>query len=72
VIGDIQSMARALNGVVRGGQVLCPGPGHGPNDRSLSVRLSADAPMHFIAYSSAGDDWILCRDHVARLLGLSQ
>jgi hypothetical protein len=26
MIGDLASMAAALNGEVKGGQVLCPGP----------------------------------------------
>ena len=72
MIGDLRSMAVALGGEVGGGHVLCPGPNHGPTDRSLRVRLSADAPMGFIAFSDCGDDWIVCRDHVARLLGLSK
>jgi putative DNA primase/helicase len=69
MIGDLRAMARALDGEVVGGQVSCPGPGHSPRDRSLSVRLSAAAPMGFIAFSHCGDDWQTCRDHVARLLG---
>jgi putative DNA primase/helicase len=69
MIGDLRAMARALNGEVVGGQVLCPGPGHSPKDRSLAVRLSAASPQGFIAHSHCGDDWMTCRDHVSRLLG---
>jgi hypothetical protein len=65
-------MARALGGEVVGGQVSCPGPGHSPRDRSLAVRLSADAPMGFIAFSHCGDDRTLCRDDVARRLGFER
>jgi putative DNA primase/helicase len=69
---DLRSMARALGGEVVGGQVSCPGPRHSPKDRSLSVRLTAEAPMGFIAHSHAGDDWILCRDYVAGRLGFDR
>jgi hypothetical protein len=72
MIADLRSLARALGGEVSGGQVLAPGPGHGPRDRSLSVRLSAAAPDGFIAFSHAYDDWQSCRDHVRRKLGLSR
>jgi putative DNA primase/helicase len=70
--GDLRAMARALGGEIVGGQVSCPGPGHSPRDRSLAVRLSADAPMGFIAFSHCGDDWTLCRDDVARRLGFER
>src|SRR5262245_31744892 len=33
--------ARALNGVISHGQIICPGPGHSPRDRSLAVRFNA-------------------------------
>jgi hypothetical protein len=69
IIG-LRSLARALNGEVVGGQILCPGPGHSLRDRSLSVRLSASAPDGFIAFSDARDDWRVCRDHVRARLRL--
>jgi hypothetical protein len=68
---DLRSMARALNGEVSGSQVLAPGPGHGPKDRSLSVTLSAAFPDGFIVHSFAGDNFGVCRDHVRERLGLS-
>jgi putative DNA primase/helicase len=67
---DLRAVARALGGEVCGGSVLCPGPNHGPRDRSLSVRLSATAPLGFVAFSHAGDDFRACRDYVAERLGL--
>ena len=67
---DLRAIARALGGELAGGQVLAPGPGHGPRDRSLSVKLSATAPDGFVAYSHAGDDFRACRDYVAERLGL--
>ena len=67
---DLRAIARAMGGEVVGGQVLAPGPGHSPQDRSLSIRLSATAPEGFLAFSHAGDDFAACRDHVKRALGV--
>jgi putative DNA primase/helicase len=67
---DLGHAAHVLGGEVRGKQISCPGPGHSPRDRSLSVRLSATARDGFICHSHAGDDWRVCRDHVSRGLGL--
>ncbi|MEP9399072.1 toprim domain-containing protein [Mesorhizobium sp. KR2-14] len=50
--------------------VLCPGPGHTHDDRSLSVLFDQNAPDSFIVYSFAGDDWQACRDHVRARLGI--
>jgi len=69
---DLRSIARALNGEVVSGQVSCPGPGHSPKDRSLSLKLSASAPMGFIAFSHCGDSFADCRDYVAEKLGLDR
>jgi hypothetical protein len=70
-VSDLRTIARALGGEVAGlDQVLAPGPGHRPKDRSLSVRLSLHAPDGFIVHSHAGDDWRACRDHVMRRLGI--
>jgi uncharacterized protein DUF5906 len=66
----LQSWARALGGEVWGEQVLCPGPGHSPHDRSLSVTPSAAAPDGFLVHSFCGDDWQTCRDYVRRRLGM--
>jgi putative DNA primase/helicase len=67
---DLRSIARALGGEIVTGQVLAPGPGHGPRDRSLSVRLSAASPDGFIVHSFAGDGWQECRAHVCAFLGI--
>jgi putative DNA primase/helicase len=69
---NLRAIAHALGGEVSGSQVLAPGPGHGPRDRSLSVRLSATAPDGFIAFGHAGDDWRACRDYVRERLGLDR
>jgi hypothetical protein len=66
---DLRQLARALGGEIVGGQVLCPGPGHSPRDRSLAVKLSAQSPFGFIAHSHAGDHWPACRDYVLEKLG---
>lgn len=69
-MGNLQHMARALGGEVSGHQILAPGPGHGPKDRSLSVRLDDKAPDGFVVDSFAGDDWQACKDHVRDRAGL--
>src|SRR5215467_8124315 len=69
---DIRHAAQRLGGEVRGrNQIVCPGPGHSPNDRSLSVKLYYGVPDGFVVHSFAGDDPIVCRDHVRERLGLS-
>ena len=68
----LRAWARALGGDLVGSQILCPGPGHGPRDRSLSVRISATAPEGFLAFSHAGDDFPTCRDYVKARLGIDR
>ena len=67
---DLRALARALDGEISCDEVLCPGPGHSVKDRSLSVRISADAEGGFVVHWFAGDDPIACRDHVRAKLGL--
>jgi hypothetical protein len=69
---DLRAIARALGGEVVGRQVVAPGPGHSPRDRSLSVTISAAAPEGFLAFSHAGDDFAECRDHVKARLGIDR
>jgi hypothetical protein len=60
--------AKCLGGDVVGkDRVLAPGPGHSKRDRSLSIIFSGTS---FAVHSFAGDDWKLCRDYVAAILGL--
>jgi putative DNA primase/helicase len=68
---DLRSLLRALGGEVSGGQLLCPGPGHSPRDRSLAVRPSPDGDG-LVVHSHCGDDWTLCKDYVRERLGLPQ
>ena len=66
---DARAVAAALGGdVIDRDRVLAPGPGHSRKDRSLSVKLCADAPGGFVAYSHAHDDWRKCRDLVCAQL----
>jgi hypothetical protein len=60
----LQALAKALGGDVNGGQVLAPWPDHSATDRSLSVKLDSNAPDGFVVHSFAGDDPLVCRDHV--------
>ena len=52
----LQSWARALGGEVSGDQVLCPGPGHSPKDRSLSVKIGKDGQpvVSFVTLATIG------------------
>lgn len=72
LLSDLRGIAVALGGEVSGRQVLAPGPGHGPRDRSLSVHIAPDAPDGFVAFSHAGDDWKECRDYIRQRLGLER
>jgi putative DNA primase/helicase len=71
-MNTLRHLAQALGGDVAGAAVLCPGPGHSPRDRSLSVRPSATDPEGFEVYSHASDDWRDCRDHVRARLGIDR
>lgn len=65
---SIRQAAALLDGDINGGdQVLCPGPNHSRNDRSLSVRFSADG---FTVHSFASNNWSECRDYVRERLRL--
>ena len=68
---DIRSAARALGGEVVGRGIVCPGPHHSRQDRSLSILFDASAPGGFTLHSHAGDDFGACRDYVRDRLGLS-
>jgi hypothetical protein len=68
---DLKTVAAALGGEVKSGQVQAPGPDHSPVDRSLSIRIDPSAPDGFVVYSFAGDDPIWCKDYVRLKLGLA-
>jgi len=68
---DVRAAARTLQGDISGRNgVICPGPGHSRQDRSLSVRFDPTAPDGFLVHSFAGDDPIVCKDHIRERLGL--
>lgn len=67
---DAREIARAIGGEVSGANVLAPGPGHSPRDRSLSIRVDRNAPDGFVCHSFAGDDPMVCRDYIAERIGL--
>jgi len=67
---DLRAIARALGGEISGRQILAPGPGHSRLDRSLSIRIEPAAPGGFVVHSFAGDDPLICKDHVRQRLGL--
>jgi putative DNA primase/helicase len=72
MILDVRTIARALGGEISGHQILAPGPGHSRLDRSLSIRIEPDAPDGFLCHSFAGDDPIVCKNHVRQRLGLPE
>lgn len=57
---------------IGGNSCRIPGPGHGKDDRSLSVKNDAGNPDGFVVNSFADDDAAACRDHVRRLAGLPE
>jgi hypothetical protein len=69
---DLRTLQRALGGDISNDQLLCPGPDHSAEDRSLSIKLNPNAPDGFVVHSFAGDDAIACRDHVRRKLRLPE
>jgi len=66
----LSHIAKALGGEISGNNVNAPGPGHSPEDRSLSVTLEPSSPGGFLVHSHAGDDDIKCKDYVREKCGL--
>jgi putative DNA primase/helicase len=71
---NARSLARALGGdAINAHQVVCPGPGHSPRDRSLSVFIDPNSLEGFRVHPHApGDDWRECRDYVRGRLGIAR
>jgi hypothetical protein len=67
---DLRTLQKALGGEISGGCLLCPGPRHSLADRSLSIKLDANAPDGFLVHSFANDDPIICKDYVRAKAGL--
>jgi 5S rRNA maturation endonuclease (ribonuclease M5) len=72
MLPPIAKIAELLGGDEQGDQVLCPGPGHGASDRSLSVKVDKDDAEGFVVHSFAGDHFKACRDYVRAKLGLPE
>lgn len=66
---DLRTAARLLGGEVVNRGIVCPGPGHSRQDRSLSILFDGSAPGGFTLHSHAGDDFGACRDYVRERLG---
>jgi len=66
---SLQQLATALGGEISGDQVLAPGPGHSPKDRSMCVKLGPDG---YVVHSFAGDDWKDCRDLIDEKTGAAK
>ena len=71
-IAPLAKIAELLGGDVSSGEAHVPGPGHSAEDRSLAVKPDSTAPDGFLVHSFAGDDPLVCRDHVRKKLGLPE
>jgi hypothetical protein len=58
---SLEQIAAALNGEIRGDQVLCAGPGHSATDRSLSVKISNDGNDIIVHSFSPADSDMECK-----------
>jgi hypothetical protein len=69
-----EQAAKILGGELQPGgkQILCPGPNHSENDRSLSIKFDATAPDGFTVWSFTRDDPLACKDYVRDVLGLPE
>lgn len=70
VMLTLPHLQRALGGEITGGQLVAPGPGHSPADRSMAVKIAPDHPGGFVVHSHAGDDPMACRDYVKTRAGI--
>jgi hypothetical protein len=70
---SLPHIAKVLGGEITGPpgrrQVIAPGPGHRPKDRSMAVMINRDG-TNVIVTSHAGDDPLVCKDYVREKLGL--
>jgi hypothetical protein len=62
-------IAKRMKGEIQGDQVMCPGPGHSPKDRSVAIKIAPTAPGGLIVYSHARDDNLKVKDWILRELG---
>jgi RecA-family ATPase len=66
----LRQIATAMGGEVSGKQVLCPGPSHSAQDRSLSIAPSNETELGVMFNSFAGDTFEACADHFRKKMGL--
>jgi putative DNA primase/helicase len=67
---NLRHVASMLGGEVRGGKVVCPGPGHSRVDRSMAVWLDGDRLR--VDTLCPDDDWRDCQAYVRQRLGMPQ
>lgn len=61
---DLQAIASAYGGVVRGDQALIPSPGHSTRDRGTSVKLDPSAPGGCLVHSFNGGDALAIKEEL--------
>lgn len=68
MITSLRDLKAILGGNAYGNYLLCPGPNHSDDDRSLKV--SFDDAGRLRVHSFAGEDWRDCLDYVQRRIGV--
>lgn len=68
MITSLRDLKAILGGKAYGNYLLCPGPNHSDDDRSLKV--SFDVVGRLRVHSFAGEDWRECMDYVQRRIGV--
>jgi putative DNA primase/helicase len=68
------AIARLMGGDATGGRDSClvPGPGHGPADRSLSIKIDPTKPLGVTFNSFANDSRRDCYEYIAAALGVKR
>jgi hypothetical protein len=67
---SLVQIAQILGGVVSGGQVIAPAPGHSTADRGMAIKISSQAPDGFLVSLFNGGDPIAAKDYVRAKLGM--
>lgn len=67
---SLEQIAHALNGEIRNGQVLAPGPGHSAEDRSLSVKINDTGDDVIVHSFSPADNDLDCKTYVRKKCGI--
>ena len=69
---NLRDIARALGGEVSSGHVLAPAAGHSARDRSLSIRISPEAPGGLLVNLFSDGDPLAEKDRVLDALGVDR